>query len=90
MHQPQQRVCACTCSPGHLRHPANTAGGARAKRFLEETRPPHRGGAARLRSWLPGAGVGYRTIGSGFHDWFFDLAGTVDSGAGAQVPDRIV
>ena len=31
MHQPQQRVCACTCSPGHLRHPANTAGGALMK-----------------------------------------------------------
>ena len=31
MHQPRQRVRACTCSPGHLRHPANTAGGARVK-----------------------------------------------------------
>ena len=31
-----------------------------------------------------GAGVGYLTIGSGR---FFDLAGTVNSGIGAQVPD---
>ena len=46
---------------------------------------PHRGGAAWLRSWLPGPGVGYLTIGSG---WFFDLAGTGDLGVDAQMPNQ--
>ena len=43
----------------------------------------YRGGTARLRSWLPGAGVGYLTIGSGFHDWCFNLVGAVGLGVGA-------
>jgi len=46
------------------------------------------GGATRLRSWLPGAGVGYLDFSSG---WFFDLAGTVDLSVGALSarPDRV-
>ena len=46
----------------------------------------HRGGAARLRSWLPGAGADTLTFGTGFRDWCFNLVGAVNSGGGAQMP----
>ena len=38
------------------------------------------GGATRLRSWLPGAGADTLIFSAGFHDWFYGLAGTVNSG----------
>ena len=60
------------------------AADARAKRFIEGALSPGRGGCDH---GCTGPGVGYLTIGSG---WFFDLAGTVSSGVGAQVSDRIM
>lgn len=62
------------------------AADAWAKRFLKKTFSHI--GAARLRSWLLGASVGYLDFSSG---WFFDLAGTVDLSVGALSarPDRV-
>jgi len=60
-----------------ISHQQSRAADAQAKRFLEETLFL---GAARLRSWLPGAGADTLIFSSG---WFFDLAGTVNSCVGA-------
>ena len=71
------------CIMSRYRISKDRAADARAKRFLEETFSHIGAGRLGCDHGCPGADT--LVFSADFRDWCFNLAGTVDSGVGAQV-----